>query len=112
MKNTKNDFKNILSQTKNAITMQYASLLKVDNIDLKFTDDALDEIAIMAEHENQTSENIGARRLHTILETLTEDISFNATGKHPLIEVVIDSTYVKNTFGDQLKKFDLKKYIL
>lgn len=109
---TKEDFKNILSRTKNAITMQYASLLKVDNIDLVFTDDALDEIASEAERENQTSENIGARRLHTILEYVTEDISFNASGKHPLLEVKIDRKYVQNVFADKNKQFDLKKYIL
>ena len=109
---TKNDFKNILSQPKNAITMQYASLLKVDNIDLKFTEDALDEIALLAEKENETSENIGARRLHTLLESLTEDISFNANGNHPLTEVVIDKKYVQKTFSETNKKYDLKKYIL
>ncbi|MDD2227292.1 MAG: ATP-dependent protease ATPase subunit HslU, partial [Clostridia bacterium] len=65
---TKSDFKKILSQPKNSITFQYASLLKIDNIDLEFTDDALDEIAEMAEQENSTSENLGARRLHTLLE--------------------------------------------
>lgn len=108
----KDDFKRILSQPKNAITYQYASLLKVDNIDLKFTDDALDEIADIAEQENETSENLGARRLHTLLECLTEDISFNASGKHPLTEVVIDRLYVQNTFKDAKRKFDLKKYIL
>ncbi|MDD2445282.1 MAG: ATP-dependent protease ATPase subunit HslU [Clostridia bacterium] len=109
---TKNDFKNILSQPKNSITFQYASLLKVDNIDLKFTDDSLDEIAEMAEQENSTSENIGARRLHTILERLIEDISFNANGKHPLQEITIDKQYVKNAFSETRNKYDLRKYIL
>lgn len=108
----KNDFVKILSQPKNAITLQYASLLKVDNIDLIFTDDALEEIAELAEQENETSENIGARRLHTLLEGLTEDISFNATGKHPLLQVVIDKKYVQKAFKDTKKKYDLKKYVL
>ncbi|MBQ4535958.1 MAG: HslU--HslV peptidase ATPase subunit, partial [Clostridia bacterium] len=106
------DFAKILSQPKNALTLQYASLLRVDNIDLKFTPEAIEEIAEIAEQENTTSENLGARRLHALLETLTEDISFNANGQHPMTEVVIDKTYVQNAFKETKKKFDLKKYIL
>ena len=109
---SKEDFAKILSQPKNALTLQYASLLSVDNIDLKFSPEAIEEIAEIAEQENTTSENLGARRLHAILETLTEDISFNATGKHPMTEVVIDKVYVQNAFKETKKKFDLKKYIL
>ena len=109
---TKQDFVKILSTPKNAITLQYASLLKVDNIDLKFTDDALDEIATSAEQQNESSENIGARRLHTIMEKLLEDVSFNASGEYPLSEVVIDRPYVVKVFGETVKQRDLKKYIL
>jgi len=109
---SKADFAKILSQPKNALTLQYASLLRVDNIDLKFTPEAIEEIAEIAEQENTTSENLGARRLHALLETLTEDISFNANGQHPMTEVVIDKTYVQNAFKETKKKFDLKKYIL
>ncbi len=109
---TEEDFKRILSQPKNAVTIQYASLLKVDNINLSFTDDALDEIAAMAAAENETSENIGARRLHTIMELLLEDISFNASGSHPMLDVTIDRTYVQNAFKETKRKFDLKKYVL
>lgn len=109
---TKEDFKRILSEPKNSVTLQYASILKVDNIDLKFTDDALDEIAEMAATENETSENIGARRLHTIMESLLEDISFNASSELPLTTVNIDRAYVQNAFKETKKKFDLKKYIL
>ncbi|MBO5394478.1 MAG: ATP-dependent protease ATPase subunit HslU [Clostridia bacterium] len=109
---TKDDFKKILSETKNSIILQYASILKVDNIELKFTDDAMDEIAQMTEQENESSENIGARRLHTIMELLLEDISFNATGDHPLMEVVIDRAYVQNAFKETSKKYDIKKFIL
>ena len=108
----KDDFIKILSTPKNAITMQYAKLLEVDNINLKFTDEALEEIAELAEAENETSENIGARRLHTILEMLLEDISYNATGQHPMLDVVIDKNYVQKAFKETKKKFDLKKYIL
>ncbi len=109
---TQEDFKKILSQPKNAITVQYASLLKVDNINLHFTDDALDEIALMAATENESSENIGARRLHTIMELLLEDISFNANGEHPMLDVTVDKKYVQNAFKETKKKFDLKKYVL
>lgn len=109
---TKEDFKKILSETKNSIILQYASILKVDNIDLKFTEDAIDEIAEMTEKENESSENIGARRLHTIMELLLEDISFNATGEHPLMEVVIDRAYVQNAFKETKQKYDIKKFIL
>ena len=109
---TKNDFTKILTQPKNAVTMQYTKLLEVDNINLKFTDEALEEIAEIAEAENETQENIGARRLHTIIEMLLEDISYNATGDHPVLDVVIDKNYVQKAFKETKKKFDLKKYIL
>lgn len=109
---TKEDFKKILTETKNSLPFQYASILKVDNINLVFADEALDEIAEMAATENETSENIGARRLQTIMELLLEDISFNATGEHPMLDVTIDKQYVQNAFKETKKKFDLKKYIL
>ncbi len=109
---TKKEFKKILTQPKNAITKQYSSLLAVDNINLIFEDDALDEIAETAESENETSENIGARRLHTIMEALTEDISFNASGKHPMLDVKIDRAYVQKVFKENKLKYDLKKYVL
>ena len=109
---TKEDFKKILSTPKNAVTVQYGKLLSVDNINLVFKDDALDEIAEMAEIENETSEDLGARRLHTIMEALLEDVSFNATGDHPMLDINIDRTYVKNVFKDRQKTYDLKKYVL
>ncbi len=109
---TKEDFKKILTTPKNAVTVQYSNMLKVDNINLVFMDDALDEIAEMAERENETSEDLGARRLHTIMETVLEDVSFNATGEHPMLDVIIDKTYVKNVFKDREQKYDLKKYVL
>jgi len=109
---TKEDFKKILSTPKNAVTVQYSHLLKVDNINLVFKDDALDEIAEMAERENETSEDLGARRLHTIMEALLEDVSFNATGEHPMLDIIIDKNYVLNVFKDRQQKYDLKKYVL
>ena len=109
---TKKDFYRILTETKTSVITQYAELLKVDNIDLEFTDDALKEISEMAEVENETSENIGARRLHSIIEKVLEDVSFNATGDHPMLKVKIDKPYVQNAFSENRKKYDLKKYVL
>lgn len=106
------DFFNILTQPKNALTLQYAELLKVDNINLTFKDDALKQVAFLAEQENETSENLGARRLHNIMEKLLEDISFNANGEHQMIDVIIDKAYVDKTFADTTKKYDLTKYII
>ncbi len=106
------DFVNILKNTENSLILQYRSLLEVDHIHLEFADDAICEIANIAVLENQTSEDIGARRLHTIIEKLLEDISFNATGDHPMINVRIDQKYVKEHLANVLKEHDLKKYII
>lgn len=109
---TAKEFYKILTEPKNAITLQYQELLKVDNINLVFKEDALKEIATYAEQENETSENLGARRLHTVMETLLEDISFNASGENPMIDVVIDKEYVKKAFSSISKQHDLRKYVL
>lgn len=106
------DFKNILKNTENSLLLQYQSLLLVDNIKLEFKEDAIEEIAKDAVIENETSENIGARRLHTIIEKLLEDISFNATGDHPVISVKIDKKYVQEHMGKIIKDLDLRKYIM
>ncbi len=106
------DFKNILKNTENSLLLQYQSLLLVDNIKLEFKEDAIEEIAKDAVIENETSENIGARRLHTIIEKLLEDISFNATGDHPVINVKIDKKYVQEHMGKIIKDLDLRKYIM
>lgn len=108
----KKEFIDILTKTDNAVTKQYAELLKVDNINLKFEPSAIEEIAEIAELENSTSENIGARRLHTIMEHLLEDISFNASGDHPMIDVIIDKKYVHDHLKTTIKRHDLKKYII
>ena len=93
---TKADFIRILTEPKNATIKQYQSLLKVDGVDLKFTQDALEEIAELAEQQNLTSENIGARRLNTILEKVLEEISFEASGDAQQ-EVVVDKKFVEKT---------------
>lgn len=109
---TKDDYLKILKDTKVSITKQSAELLKIDNVEISFTDDSLEEIAQMAVIENETSENIGARRLQSILEKVLEDISYNAGGDLPTTQVTIDKNYVQKAFTDTMKKYDLKKYVL
>ncbi|HAJ77763.1 MAG TPA: HslU--HslV peptidase ATPase subunit [Clostridiales bacterium] len=108
---TKADFVRILTEPKNATIKQYQSLLKVDKVDLKFTNDALEEIAELAEEQNLTSENIGARRLNTILEKVLEDINYEASGDIEK-EVVVDKAFVEKAMSKLIKSKDLKKYIL
>lgn len=108
----KNDFKKILTIPQNAITTQYEQLLKVDNINLEFTEDAIDAIAELAADENETNENIGARRLQTIMEMLLEDISFNASDENPVVKVKIDKQFVLSAMKDLIHTHDFKKYVL
>ena len=106
------DFKAILTQPENAVTKQYAALLSADNVHLSFTDEALDEIAKYAYLANENQENIGARRLHTVLENLLDDISFNANGQHPMIDLTIDAAYVSERLHHEFTDEDIHKYIL
>ena len=110
---TKKDFISILTQPETSITTQYAALLAVDNIDLKFTSDAIEKIAEISEDINNTSEDIGARRLHTVMEYLLEDISYNAGGNdYPVIPVEVNAKYVEEHLSNIVKNRDLKKYVL
>jgi ATP-dependent HslUV protease ATP-binding subunit HslU len=109
---TKDDFKSILTQPKNALTLQYKSLLEVDNVELEFDDSAIEKIAELAFMVNETTENIGARRLHTIMEHLLEDISFNANGEHPVIDLKIDDKYVTEHLKTLIKENDLERFII
>ena len=109
---TREDFKAILSQTDNALTRQYQALLAVDHVHLRFEESALDALAQAAQLENETQEDIGARRLHTLFEKLLEDISFNAGGDMPDVEVVIGGDYVLEHLGEDVKKLDTKRFIL
>ncbi len=109
---TAQDFVRIFTVPDNAITRQYWHMLHVDNINLIFTDDAIQEMSELAALENETSEDIGARRLHTIMESLLEDLSFNAGGDHPMVDVTIDKKYVDEHLSKEVRKHDLKKYIL
>ena len=108
---TKKDFIEILTTPQNAITVQYATLLKVDGVELQFTEDAIEQIASVAEDMNATSEDIGARRLHTVMENLIEDVSFEADGVTAK-QVIIDKKFVTEKLGVDKKSKDLKKYIL
>lgn len=110
---TKEDFISILTQPQNAITRQYAALLGVDNIDLHFTDEAIAKIAEISVDVNATSEDIGARRLHSVMELLLEDISFNAGGNdYPVITVEVNEKYVEDHLANITKNRDLKKYVI
>lgn len=108
---TKEDLRNILTVPKNALIKQHKMLLATEGCDLEFTDDALDEIAEIAYISNETNENIGARRLHTIMEKLLEDISFDLPDPD-LSQVTIDKDYVLDKFKDKVSPYDLDKYLL
>lgn len=109
---TREDFKAILSQTDNALTRQYEALLAVDHVHLHFEESALDALAQAAQQENETREDIGARRLHTLFEKMLEDISFNAGGDMPDVDVTINGDYVAEHLGGDGKKLDMRQYIL
>ena len=109
---TKDDFIEILTKPDNAILMQYTELLKVDNIKLKFTNDAIDTIAEVAFAQNETNEDIGARRLQTIMEKILEDVSYEATDFEQEHELVVDKKYVEDHMGTAMKSLNLNKFIL
>ncbi|HBI04950.1 MAG TPA: HslU--HslV peptidase ATPase subunit [Paenibacillaceae bacterium] len=105
------DFVRILTEPKNALTKQYVALLETEGIKVEFSDDAIKEIARLAAEVNQSTDNIGARRLHTILEKLLEDLSFEAS-EIKLEKVVITPAYVKEKLNDIVENRDLSRYIL
>jgi ATP-dependent protease HslVU, ATPase subunit len=109
---TEDDFVKILTQPDNAILKQYQQLLKVDNVEITFTDEAIREVAKIATMENENSENLGARRLHGVMEQLLEDISFNAGCLTDVVKVTIDKNYVTEHLATTLKTMNLKKYII
>jgi len=108
---TENDFKQILTEPQNALIKQYTALLETEGIELEFTENSLDEIAKIAYTVNEQTENIGARRLHTILEKLLEDIAFDAPDLDN-DKLVIDEHYVRVRLNDVVKNQDLSRYIL
>ena len=109
---TKEDFIRILTETENSLTFQYGKLLSVDNIDLQFDEGAIERIAEVSVDLNLTSEDIGARRLHTVMEYLLEDISFNAGGDYPMFTLKIDKKYVDEHLQKLTGDRNLKKYVL
>jgi len=107
----KDEFIRILKEPYNALTKQYVALLATENVEIEFTDDAVEEIAGIAATVNEKAENIGARRLHTVLEKLLEDISFGAPERKNG-KLIIDSQYVRSQLSDIVKDEDLSRYIL
>jgi len=108
---TSNDFKRILKEPDNSLIKQYKALLKTENVDLEFPDDGIDTIANLATEVNSSVENIGARRLHTIIEKVLDEISFTATDRGGE-KIIINSDYVKKNLGELVKDTDLSKFIL
>jgi ATP-dependent HslUV protease ATP-binding subunit HslU len=107
----KDDFVRILTEPHNALIKQYVALLSTESVDIEFTEDAIDEIATLAATVNDKAENIGARRLHTVLEKLLEDISFEAPERRNG-KLVMDREYVREKLSDIVKDEDLSRYIL
>ena len=108
---TSDDFKRILKEPDNSLIKQYKALLKTENVELEFTEDGINTIANIATEVNSSVENIGARRLHTIIERVLDDISFTATDKSGE-KVIVDSKYIKANLGELTKDTDLSKFIL
>ena len=105
------DFKRILKEPDNSLIKQYKALLNTENVNLEFTDDGIDMLAKISAEVNSSVENIGARRLHTIIEKVLDDISFNATDRAGQT-VTINEKYVQDNLGNLIKDTDLSKFIL
>jgi len=108
---TSEDFKKILREPDNSLIKQYKALLKTEKINLEFTDDGIETIAELATEVNSSVENIGARRLHTIIEKVLDEISFTATDRGGE-NIIIDKKYVQKNLGELVKDTDLSKFIL
>ena len=108
---TRDDLKRILTEPENSLIRQYVALMSTENVTLEFSDSAIDTIADLAAEVNRAVENIGARRLHTVMEKLLEEISFEATDRGG-DTIVIDKEYVESRVSDLAKDTDLSKFIL
>jgi len=108
----RNDFRRILTEPEASLIKQYKALLATEGVALEFRDEAIEEIALLAEQINASVENIGARRLHTILERLLEEISFAASDQPRGTEIAIDAAYVRTQVGTLAKNADLSQFIL
>lgn len=100
-----------MKEPDNSLIKQYIGLMKTENVDLQFTDDGIESIADISTHINSTIENIGARRLHTILEKVLEDISFSASDRNGE-KVLINKSYVETNLSNIIKDKDLSRFIL
>jgi ATP-dependent HslUV protease ATP-binding subunit HslU len=107
----KEDFKKILMEPKNSLIKQYTALLETEGLKLEFTEDALDKMSFIAEDVNSKAENIGARRLHTIMEKVLDEIAFDAD-EHAGETITIDAKYVEEKLNDVASSEDLSRYIL
>lgn len=105
------DFKRILTEPKASLTEQYIALMKTEDVSVDFTEDGINQIAEAAWQVNESTENIGARRLHTVMERLMDEISFDATDK-PGSSVTIDENYVKTCLDEFIDDEDLSRFIL
>jgi ATP-dependent HslUV protease ATP-binding subunit HslU len=108
---TGDDFVRILTEPRNALVKQHVALMETEHVELQFTDDAVIEIARIAAEVNERMENIGARRLHTVLERLLDQISFDAPELQDR-RITIDAGYVRERLDDILRDHDLSRYIL
>ena len=108
---TREDFVRILTEPRNALIRQYVELLRTEQVTLTFTPDAVEAIAELAMRVNASTENIGARRLYTIMEKLLEDISFTAPDL-PGKDLTVDAAYVEERLRDVARDQDLSRYIL
>jgi len=108
---TEEDYKRILKEPDNSLIKQYVALLKTENVELEFTNDGIELLAKVSAEVNTSVENIGARRLHTLLEKVLEDISFTASDRTGE-KVIVDKKYIERNLGDLTKDMDLSKFIL
>jgi ATP-dependent HslUV protease ATP-binding subunit HslU len=108
---TEKDFVRILKEPRNSLTRQYVALMETEGIHLTFTDDALETIARFTAEVNERTENIGARRLHTLMEKLLDEVSFSG-GELEEKSLVIDAAYVERMLAGVIRDQDLSRYIL
>jgi ATP-dependent HslUV protease ATP-binding subunit HslU len=107
----KDEFLRILKEPNNALTLQYAALMETEGMRLEFTEDALEEVALFAEETNRQTENIGARRLYTIMEKILSDLSFDAPERRGE-NVTVDKAWVRDKLDDVRENVDLSRFIL
>lgn len=108
---TEKDFVRILTETDNALTRQYSALMETEGVEVEFSDDGVCEIARISAEVNRSIENIGARRLYTVMERVFEDLSFNAP-ERPGLKVTVDAKFVDDNLGDLAERTDLTRYVL